>query len=599
MNIRCAALVAASLAFAQLTHASGDPRSARPGFAADTTPPRANAVMAAPAAPLVTSLNEGFDDITLLAGNGWFMQNNSSPLGATNWFQGTATNAIPTPGPFNAFDGALNAYIVANFANTAGSNGTISNWLLTPVLDFGNAATLTFYTRKPTIGPGQTDYPDRLEVRLSSNGASTNVGAPGNNVGDFTTLLLSINPTLVTNVYPQTWTQYTITGLPHNGQGRVAFRYFVTGAGPTGANSDYIGIDRVVFNTGAPEYQVGGSVSGLAGSGLVLRLNGTTDLPVAADGSFAFPPYIIQGGNYDVTVATQPSALSQTCTVTNGSGTVGAVTNVQVTCATNAFYVGGNLNGLAGSGLSLQLNGGQDLAVSADGSFAFPTSIVDGSSYVVTVATQPSNLNQNCVASNESGTLAGANVADVQVTCTTLTYFIGGSVSGLLGSGLMLHLDSGQDVPVSVNGSFLFANPLVDGSQYLVSVGTQPSSPNQICSLTGGGGTVAGGDVTAVQVSCAVVAHTVGGTVVGLDGSGLVLQLDGADDLPIPADGSFVFNQQVQEGATYAVTVLTQPNGGASHLCLVNNGTGTMNTQPISDITVMCDVIFISGFEAP
>ncbi|SFJ97522.1 Ig-like domain-containing protein, partial [Parapedobacter indicus] len=210
------------------------------------------------------AFTENFDDITTLAGNGWLTQNNSSPVGSLNWFQGTSTTATPTPGPFNAYNGAANAYIAANFNSTTGGSGIISNWLLTPNRTFRNGDVLTFYTRKPTIGPGQTDYPDRLEVRLSTNGASTNVGAAGSNVGDFTTLLLSVNPTLVANVYPQIWTQYTITvsGLPAPTSGRVAFRYFVTSAGPSGSNSDYIGIDHVVYTPYVcPAFTVSGTVS--------------------------------------------------------------------------------------------------------------------------------------------------------------------------------------------------------------------------------------------------------------------------------------------------------------------------------------------------
>lgn len=195
------------------------------------------------------AITENFDSVALLPGNGWFIQNNSTPVGTKSWFQGTPTNATSDPGPFNAFNGADNAYIGVDFASTAGGTGTISNWLVMPNRTLRNGDVLTFYTRKPTIGPGQTDFPDRLEVRLSTNGASTNVGAGAAATGDFTTLLLSINPTLVANVYPQTWTQYTITmsGLPAPTSGRTAFRYFVTSAGPTGANSDYIGIDAVQY----------------------------------------------------------------------------------------------------------------------------------------------------------------------------------------------------------------------------------------------------------------------------------------------------------------------------------------------------------------
>jgi hypothetical protein len=597
MTTRLAALVAATLACAQLAHAATDPRSARPGFVADTAPPQANPTLAAPPAPFATSLDEGFDDITLLAGNGWFLQNNSSPVGLTNWFQGTN---VAAGGPFDAFDGAPNSYIGANFNNTTGGNGIISSWLVTPVLEFGANATVTFYTRKPATPAGGTDYPDRLEVRLSTNGASTNIGAPGNNVGDYTTLLLSINPTLVAGGYPYTWTQYTVTGLPHNGQGRVAFRYFVTGAGPSGSNSDYIGIDRVQYSTGAPEYQVGGTVNGLAGSGLVLRLNGVTDLPVNANGSFLFPPYITNGGSYAVTVATQPTSPRQTCTVTNGSGTIsGTVNNVQVACTTNTYAVGGSVSGLAGSGLVLHLDNGDDLAVAANGGFTFPTAVADGAGYVVSIGTQPSTPSQTCSIQNGAGTIDGADISNVQVTCTTNSYLIGGTVSGLSGSGLALKLDNGDTLPVAANGAFLFPNPRLDGSTFAVTVASQPSSPRQTCSVTNGSGTLSGQDVTTVMVSCVTNTYSIGGHVTGLVGSGLTLQLNGGQDLAIANDGPFTFATPLADGSAWTVTVSTQPSGGSSTLCRVRNGQGVVKGMSVADVEVTCDYIFLNGFELP
>src|SRR5690606_24557748 len=143
------------------------------------------------------SFTENFDDITTLAGSGWFQKNNSAPAGTNPfWFQG---NPPSSGGPFIAYNGANNAYIACNFNSTAGGTGTISNWLVTPNRTFKNGDVLTFYTRKYDVGQ---DYPDRLEVRLSTNGASTNVGESATAVGDFTTLLTSINPTLVPGVYP-------------------------------------------------------------------------------------------------------------------------------------------------------------------------------------------------------------------------------------------------------------------------------------------------------------------------------------------------------------------------------------------------------------
>ena len=70
-------------------------------------------------------------------------------------------------------------------------------------------------------------------------------------------------------------------------------------------------------------YSIGGSLSGLAsGASVVLQDNGGDNLPVSANGSFAFATAIASGAAYAVTVLTQPTG--QTCVVSAGSGTVGA-----------------------------------------------------------------------------------------------------------------------------------------------------------------------------------------------------------------------------------------------------------------------------------
>jgi hypothetical protein len=187
---------------------------------------------------LLSNWSEGFDDITLLPGMGWALINNSDPLGVTNWFQGNPT-------VFPAHSGNTNSYIAANFNSTSGV-GTISNWLLTPEIVMNDGDTLTFYTRRE-----DSQWQDRLQVRLSINGASMDVGTTATSVGDFTTILLDINPTYAPGGYPIVWTQYTITlsGLGGATNGRLAFRYFVENGGPSGANSDYIGIDTVEYTT--------------------------------------------------------------------------------------------------------------------------------------------------------------------------------------------------------------------------------------------------------------------------------------------------------------------------------------------------------------
>ena len=164
--------------------------------------------------------------------------NHSTTIGTTGWFQGN--DAV-----FPAHQGTLpNSYIGANFNNTTGTN-TISNWLLTPAIELANGVPLTFWTRTSTANP----FPDRLQVRMSTAGNSSNVGTTATDVGVFTTLLLDINPTYTVGGYPEVWTQMTVTvtGVPSPTLGRLAFRDFVENGGPTGTNSNYIGIDTVSY----------------------------------------------------------------------------------------------------------------------------------------------------------------------------------------------------------------------------------------------------------------------------------------------------------------------------------------------------------------
>jgi hypothetical protein len=188
--------------------------------------------------PTCTPRTEGFDNINALSGAGWAQINHSAVVGLDGWFQGNSP-------VFPSQSGAPNSYIGADFNNTTGAN-TISNWLLTPPVTLQNGETMTFYTRTVTTPV----FPDRLQVRMSTNGASANVGATATDVGDFSVLLLDINPTYTTTGYPNVWTQFTVTvtGVASPGTGRLAFRYFVENGGPTGANSNYIGIDTFQFN---------------------------------------------------------------------------------------------------------------------------------------------------------------------------------------------------------------------------------------------------------------------------------------------------------------------------------------------------------------
>lgn len=167
-------------------------------------------------------LSEGFDDIGTLAGSGWVLQNLSTPVGTTSWFQGTSA--------FTAASGADNSYIAANF-NSAGVGGTVSNWLITPELSLASATTLSFQVRNAGEG-----YLDTVQVYFSANGASTSVS-------DFT-LISAYSGTEDTG-----WVQQTYNFSAVGGTGRFALRYFVA---DTNIDGNFIGIDSVSV-TAVPE----------------------------------------------------------------------------------------------------------------------------------------------------------------------------------------------------------------------------------------------------------------------------------------------------------------------------------------------------------
>jgi 6-phosphogluconolactonase len=83
------------------------------------------------------------------------------------------------------------------------------------------------------------------------------------------------------------------------------------------------------------------------------------------------------------------------------------------------YTVGGTVTGLAGSGLVLQSSYGGQIAVSANGTFAFPSAMESGSPYTITIASQPRNPAQNCAISNAGGQVNDANVTNIALTCTT------------------------------------------------------------------------------------------------------------------------------------------------------------------------------------
>jgi 6-phosphogluconolactonase (cycloisomerase 2 family) len=354
-----------------------------------------------------------------------------------------------------------------------------------------------------------------------------------------------------------------------------------------------------------PTFTIGGSVSGISGAGsLVLQDNGRDNLTVTADGPFQFAIPIPSGSPYNVTSLQVSGQQSQTCTFANASGIVAAsnVTNVSVVCKANA-PVSVTVSGLAGSGLVLQDNGGDNLAIAQNGAATFATALASGTAYNVTVLTQPSAPTQNCVVTNGTGTAVAGQATPVKVACTTIGYSVGGTISNLSGAGLVLQDNGGDNLSVAGTGAsvpFVFNTPIPSGGQYNVTVLTQPGSagsPYQTCTVNNptGSGVVQSSNVTSVQITCTTNTFTVGGTVIGLPvnpasgllTAGLSLELNGGAAYAVTVT-PFTLPGAVASGLPYSVAITAQPAGYA---CAVTNGSNVIVDTAVTNVLVSCSEI--------
>lgn len=219
--------------------------------------------------PSHASFVEGFDGAALPTG--WVAKNLSTRnASGSPWSTGVGItdaddNIVVTPQ-----SGA--GFALASYTSVGSGTGTISNWLISPLITgMKNGDLFSFYT---TTAP-DSEFPDRLEFRMST-GSGTDVGASTTSVGTFTKSLLSINAGLVVGGYPDAWTLYTVTlsGLTAPVDGRVAFRYFVTSGGPTGDNSNIIGVDNFSYTSAATNAvpEPGSVTLVLAGMGVIAGL---------------------------------------------------------------------------------------------------------------------------------------------------------------------------------------------------------------------------------------------------------------------------------------------------------------------------------------
>jgi hypothetical protein len=344
-----------------------------------------------------------------------------------------------------------------------------------------------------------------------------------------------------------------------------------------------------------PTFAVAGTIEGLQGSGFVIG-NGADQLSLIGDGPFSFPTRLNNGAGFDVQIVTQPSSPTEKCSIASGSpGAInGADANVSIVCTRTPFSVGGNVSGLSAGTITLRNKGGDDIVVSADGTFTFPTQVPSGSPYNVTVANTTGGA--SCTVTAGSGTVGNGDVKGVLVNCDAGKFPVGGTVTGLSG---LLQLQLGASV-ISLTGAgpFVFPAPFTAGTSYSVTISKQPGS--QTCSISAGGsGTVGQGSGTAVKVACSgggTAPHSVDVTVTGLVdwGDGITLTNNGLSPIAVAQDGVYSFPLQ-NNGTTWSVAT-TSPTA-PPQTCTVDVSNGTISFADAA-VNVTCTAPTIGNWLA-
>jgi hypothetical protein len=177
----------------------------------------------------------------------------------------------------------------------------------------------------------------------------------------------------------------------------------------------------------------------------------------------------------------------------------------------------------------------------------------------------------------------GGGSSAAESVSTPTTYTVGGGISGLTTQGLTLINGTDVVTPNAGDTSFNFPTAVAAGTSYAVSVQLQPDAVT--CTVTGGSGVVGSANVTDVQVACASAAFTLGGTISGLTGNGLVLANGTDTTSPAPGAATFTFPTKLASADSFTVTVFAQPAG---ETCVVSNGTGVILTSSVTNVVVNC-----------
>lgn len=172
---------------------------------------------------------------------------------------------------------------------------------------------------------------------------------------------------------------------------------------------------------------------------------------------------------------------------------------------------------------------------------------------------------------------------------------LAGNVYGLLKDGLVIQNNGGPDLAIPAGATnFSFPQLISSDSDFNITVKALP--PSTKCDVVNGKGKSGAYSVYSVEIRCVTSSYDLGGTISGLDATGLVL-INGSQRKVIPAgatsftmtafadDGTTYVSGRVPDGQPYGITILQQPTG---RTCSVANGTGTMGSTAQNNVVVTC-----------
>jgi hypothetical protein len=523
--------------------------------------------------------NDGFTDLTVLLPAGANVTDIEFDDGdietANNWTSNVGASSIK----FSSVPGAaLNWGMMYRFSFTANAAPIESDLRLTTA-----QAGTPDHADVLTLGPGGTGIAG-FTVGGNASGLAGTDGADLE-LNGAEALTVPGNGTFRFNTAFQTGENYAVT-IERQPRGRSCDLSGESGT-IAGANVNSVLLDCVGFG-------VRGTVSGVTGTdGVDLRLNGVETITRTTDGAFSFATPLMGGEGYTVTVARHPAG--KVCEVSAGSGVIFAdVTNVVVECEAlppDQVTIGGTLGGLdAGRNVTLHLNGTVSLPLSGNGAFVFPGTLPVGGNFAVTVSQHP--VAQECTVAQGSGVVPPGGVSNVQVTCNdrpVTQHSVRFALSNLgAGKSVRMQLNGANTLQLTSNGSYVFGVLLSSGTDYHVTVSSQPAG--QSCTVTNGDGTIDFQNIDNVTVACANLppTYSVGGTLSGLpQGESVnVMHAGFPSAMQLTENGPFQFAMELQTGTSYNVLAVNPSVGVAQ--CQVTNGTGTIQSQDVTNVQITC-----------